>query len=287
MSSSSSDTTQINTAASQVGTEPASGGSGGAGTGAGSGAGTGSSISSSSLPISLDEPQDLPIRLNYPFDIKPAPNSGRASMAQTGSGRSESLPPLVPSSEAFNSSESVVQKLIERYAPPRFDTYDCVQRIERAGMTHGQAVAVMWAMKAKTDSSLNRARVYYASKALLDNDIYLYSAALSEMRSEFQLSRRNEASKMQVQIQKLGRELERLNEDLKELMLEMRTANDKALDARKTESRTEERDREIRIQEMNNKLSIVLGLMRVEIENTKWDYFSWVLGMPLSFRISC
>ncbi|ORZ03544.1 hypothetical protein BCR43DRAFT_483549 [Syncephalastrum racemosum] len=105
----------------------------------------------------------------------------------------------------------------------------------------------------------------------LENESYMYRAALSELRTEVQLFRRNDTQNLRAEAYMITREVDALQQKLNEDVALMK--NDVALDMnnRKNETRELQQEIDMRIQEINNRLTVVLGDMRTEIEAIRWE----------------
>lgn len=106
----------------------------------------------------------------------------------------------------------------------------------------------------------------------------MYRAALSELRTEVQLFRRNDTQTLRAEAYMITREVDALQQKLNEDVALMK--NDVALDMnnRKNETRELQQEIDMRIQEINNRLTVVLGDMRTEIEAIRWETIWKTLG---------
>lgn len=152
-----------------------------------------------------------------------------------------------------------------------FNTYMLVRQLMQSGYTLGQSAAIMKGMRHIIIKASEDARGKLLSKADLENEAYLFRAALSELRTEIQVHRRNDAAALRAVVTVLTREVDNLNQKLREDAATLK--NDLQLDVnnRKAEARTEHKLIEMRIQECNNKFTIRMGDLRTEIEQMKWE----------------
>jgi len=105
----------------------------------------------------------------------------------------------------------------------------------------------------------------------LDNQAYLFRAALSELRAESTMSTRNETAKLQTSMAALRRDVDALDGKMKEDVQTLKHEIQMEVDNRKNEARTELKRQDIVIEELLNKSTVALGDLRTEMEKVKWD----------------
>ncbi|KAF8558902.1 hypothetical protein OG21DRAFT_1432673 [Imleria badia] len=105
----------------------------------------------------------------------------------------------------------------------------------------------------------------------LDNQAYLFRAALSEMRAEQSSHSRNETAAMRAAITALRREVDRLDVKMKEDLGNLKHEIQMELDTRKNESKSDLKQQSIAIEEVLNKAIVELGDLRASMEEVKWD----------------
>lgn len=172
--------------------------------------------------------------------------------------------------------------------------------LERHGFTRRQAHVLMSCIKHRvraryvkkrectnqhTDALLTRVLESIAAsqhrllrKADMENESYLYKAALSELRTEIQLLRRQDLQLLQAEASAVTHEVESVGQKLNEDIAIMK--NEIVLDtnSRKNETRELQQAIDMRIQELNNRLTVRLGDMRTEIEAIRWETIWKTLG---------
>ncbi|CCJ28928.1 unnamed protein product, partial [Pneumocystis jirovecii] len=158
-----------------------------------------------------------------------------------------------------------------RFSMHQFDTYNLVSTLEATGFTHNQAITVMRSIHALLIGNLETAKTNFISRSNLENEIHLFRASQSELKTEIQSMRKIEASALRAETLALRKQLETLEQTLKEDLLALK--NDVAIDFndRKSSNKAEEKNMEIKIQELNNKFTIILGEIRAMLEKSKWD----------------
>lgn len=127
-----------------------------------------------------------------------------------------------------------------------------------------------------TSSFLHRSSRHTLSLLLdrvaVENQRYLFTAALSELRTELQVRARNDAAALRSITTLLQREVDGLSQRMKEDMETMK--HDIAVDMnnRKGEAKEEQNSLEQEIQDLNNRFTISLSDLKTEIEQSiKWD----------------
>ncbi|EGO01976.1 hypothetical protein SERLA73DRAFT_48935 [Serpula lacrymans var. lacrymans S7.3] len=105
----------------------------------------------------------------------------------------------------------------------------------------------------------------------LDNQAYLFRAALSELRAEVTMRTRNESAAMRTATAALRREVDRLDVKMKEDVSTLKHEIQMELDSRKNESKAELKQQDIMIEEVLNKAIVSIGDLRADMEEVKWD----------------
>ncbi|KII94796.1 hypothetical protein PLICRDRAFT_97748 [Plicaturopsis crispa FD-325 SS-3] len=105
----------------------------------------------------------------------------------------------------------------------------------------------------------------------LDNQAYLFRAALSELRAETTLRTRNDSAAIRTATAALRREVDRLDVRMKEDVATLKHEIQMELDSRKNEVRTDAKQQDIMIEELLNKAIVTIGDLRTDIEEVKWE----------------
>lgn len=109
----------------------------------------------------------------------------------------------------------------------------------------------------------------------------MFKAALSELRTEVQVMRRNDMQTLQTDLSLITREVDSLEQRLSEGVADMKNEIQMDMNNRKNETREDQKGMDMKIQEINNKFTIRLGDIRTEIEAVRWETI-WK-GMSKSF----
>lgn len=105
----------------------------------------------------------------------------------------------------------------------------------------------------------------------LDNQAYLFRAALSEMRTEMTMRTRSESATISTQCAALRREADALDAKMKEDLTTLKHEIQMDVDSRKNEARNESKRQDIAIEEVLNKSLVTLYDLRSDMEEVKWD----------------
>ncbi|RCI01442.1 hypothetical protein CU098_007653 [Rhizopus stolonifer] len=95
--------------------------------------------------------------------------------------------------------------------------------------------------------------------------------ALSELRTEIQVLRKNDMQMLQAELSLLIREVDILDQRLNEGISTMKNDIQMDMNNRKNETREDQKAMDMKIQEINNKFTIRLGDIRTEIEAVRWE----------------
>jgi hypothetical protein len=109
------------------------------------------------------------------------------------------------------------------------------------------------------------------TKSDLENESYLFKAALSELRAEIQVLRRNDTQILQSEAAQITREVDALAQRLREDIGNMKSEISLDMNNRKNEVREDQKLIDMRIQEINNKFTISLGDVRTDLEAVRWE----------------
>ncbi|KAF8450436.1 hypothetical protein L210DRAFT_3385826 [Boletus edulis BED1] len=119
----------------------------------------------------------------------------------------------------------------------------------------------------------------------LDNQAYLFRAALSEMRAEQSARSRNESAAIRATIAALRREVDRLDVKMKEDLGNLKHHIQMELDTRKNESKSDLKQQSIGIEEVLNKAIVELGDLRANMEEVKWDNMRKAVAALTAFSL--
>ncbi|CAG7849474.1 SubName: Full=Related to COX10-farnesyl transferase {ECO:0000313/EMBL:CCA67282.1} [Serendipita indica DSM 11827] len=105
----------------------------------------------------------------------------------------------------------------------------------------------------------------------LDNQAYLFKAALSELRTEATMRTKNQAATITTSISGLRRDVDRLDVKMKEDIGNLKHEIQMEMDNHRNESRAEMKKLDIRMEDVVHRATVSLGDIRTIIEQAKWD----------------
>ncbi|KNE58751.1 hypothetical protein AMAG_04305 [Allomyces macrogynus ATCC 38327] len=156
-------------------------------------------------------------------------------------------------------------------SPNVFDTYRMVTFLEHHGFTYAQAVCIMRVMNAMLADTIAQANRGMISKTDAENEIYLTKATLSELANELKMLRQNDHATLKSEIESIARDLDTLSQRSRDDISTIKSDITIDLNNRKSEIREEGKVRSMKIQEVNNKLTVQCSDMRTDIETMKFQ----------------
>ena len=166
------------------------------------------------------------------------------------------------------------------YQPP-FDTYKFVKRLEEGGWksprnaqdrSHDPSEAIMEASRALLCQKSSEVLRENMDKGDLENQLYFFSAALSELRTEVTMRARNDAAALRSLAALLQREVDGLEQKMQADVERLKHDIQVEMNHRKNETKGEQNNLEQEIQDLNNRFTIFLSDLGTEIEQSiKWD----------------
>ncbi|KAF3925585.1 hypothetical protein ABW21_db0204414 [Orbilia brochopaga] len=153
-----------------------------------------------------------------------------------------------------------------------FDSYAMVKQLqEDGGYTYGQSVTAMKLVRGLLAMNLDKAKNSMMTKSQSENENYLFQAACSELKTETEFVRRTALEKTRIDRAQIQHEYEQLEQKLNEDLMNLKDEVSSLFNDRKLTTRQEQRAMEVKIQELNYKLTIQLnGDMKSEIEALRW-----------------
>lgn len=124
---------------------------------------------------------------------------------------------------------------------------------------HDPAEAIMEALRHLLITRGERVLDHHMSKTEVDNQAYLFTAALSELRTELQVRARNDAAALRSMMTLLQREVDGLNQKMREDTGAMKHDIQVDMNNRKGEAKEEQNTLEQEIQDLNNRFTISIS----------------------------
>ncbi|KAJ7507727.1 hypothetical protein B0H11DRAFT_139138 [Mycena galericulata] len=226
---------------------------------------------STSRSISLAYPRDPLLhseRLPHRQDTSPIVTlDPPPSKEPPASGTTEGTPSSttgVPSTLLDSSSN------VSTYANPPFHTHAFFTALEKTFPTP-TARSLMRATRALLVDRVGRVRREGLTVKDLDNQAYLFRAALAELRAEITMSTNNDSAAMRTATAALRREVDRLDIKMKEDIATLKHEIQMELDSRKNEAKSDFKQQDIAIEELLNKAVVSISDLRTDVEEIKWD----------------
>ncbi|KAL7752497.1 hypothetical protein RI367_002031 [Sorochytrium milnesiophthora] len=162
-----------------------------------------------------------------------------------------------------------------------FDTYRMVLSLERNGFSRSQAVAIMRAMNVLLAESVLKTRTNMLTKIDVENETYLYKAALSELATELKMLRQNDHSALKSETESIVRDLDALAQRLRDDMNNLKSDIAMEMNNHKLDIREAGKQTELRLHEVNSKLAVMCSEFKTEIETMKLDATKRVIAILL------
>ncbi|GAA6003862.1 Put7p [Rhodotorula paludigena] len=151
-----------------------------------------------------------------------------------------------------------------------FSTHRFVRDLEHAEVPRQLATDLMNATRDLLLREEERAQQELLNRQDLENEAYLFTAALSELKTGSQVKSRNDSITLRSLTASLQRETDGLEQKMKEDMQRLSSDIQLEMNARKEETGTELQTLDKKVMDLNSKFTILLSEVRTEIESTKW-----------------
>ncbi|KAF9462575.1 hypothetical protein BDZ94DRAFT_1260746 [Collybia nuda] len=156
------------------------------------------------------------------------------------------------------------------YSNPPFHTHAFFTALEKTFPTP-TARSLMRATRALLVDRVGKVRREGLTVKDLDNQAYLFRAALSELRAEITMMTKNDSAAIRTSTAALRREVDRLDIKMKEDIGTLKHEIQMELDSRKNEAKSDLKQQDISIEELLNKAIVNISDLRTDVEEIKWD----------------
>ncbi|KAJ2839776.1 hypothetical protein FBU31_000625, partial [Coemansia sp. 'formosensis'] len=150
-----------------------------------------------------------------------------------------------------------------------FDTLEMVERLRGSGLTGAQAAAITTVVKRRVHVDLARVQSLMLTKSDLENDAYLFRAALAELRVEMQMTRKSEQSLLESQAAGISREIESLFQRTNDQIANLRSDIEIEMNNHKHDTRLAMKGMDMELHELATKYQMRMGEMKTDIEAVK------------------
>jgi len=193
------------------------------------------------------------------------PNSNNNDPQPTSPSSSSSSPPAL-----IDPSTLKAPLHMSTYQSPPFDTHAVLSVLEKTFPTP-TARSLMRATRALLVDRIGKVKRDGLTYKDLDNQAYLFRAALSEMRAEMTTRTRAETAAIRAQSASLRREVDALSGRLKESLDGLKHDIQMDVDNRKNEEKGASKKVDLEIEALLNKSLVTLYDLRSDVEEVKWD----------------
>ncbi|KAF1946544.1 hypothetical protein EJ02DRAFT_462556 [Clathrospora elynae] len=233
-------------------------------------------------------PQD-PVHEEAEEDEAPSPTTSPATPSQASASEEPAPPKPAPPPDPPKTGDTKPPDSVlhlptaqeeEAHKPPHmktppyvhhFDTYGLVRELSKSSYTPDQSITIMKAVRQTLLTNMALARDGLVSKSNVENGMYLFRAACSELKTEIGNTRKGQMERMRTERGQLQHEVEILGQRLGQETVGLRSELKGLFDDRKMAVRMEQRSMETKIQELNYKITIALNSdARSEVEGVRW-----------------
>lgn len=153
-----------------------------------------------------------------------------------------------------------------------FDTQKIYSSLKYSGFADGQAETIMLTVKDMLSKRLAELKENSYPISAAENEAYLFEAACSEMRNEIQIGRQTQAEEYRSNQAALQRDVEILQQEMNEMVSSLKSEVEMEINERKNSTKAEETSIDLRIQELNNRITIDINSdIKSKIEALRWQ----------------
>ncbi|KAF8165411.1 hypothetical protein B0H34DRAFT_237855 [Crassisporium funariophilum] len=156
------------------------------------------------------------------------------------------------------------------YSSPPFHTHAFFAALKKT-FPEESARSLMRATRALLVDRIGKVRREGLTVEDLDNQAYLFRAALSELRAEMTMSTKNDSASIRTAVGALRREVDRLDVKMKEDIGTLKHEIQMELDTRKNDVKADLKQQDISIEMLLNKAIVSVSDMRTDVEEIRWD----------------
>ncbi|KAI9786949.1 MAG: hypothetical protein M1839_005180 [Geoglossum umbratile] len=178
---------------------------------------------------------------------------------------------LLPNSSTLQSPSHTPPHHPRPPSPHHFDTYTLVDRLTTSNLSPPLALTTMEAIDALLSHHLAHTQSTHITPSHLSNQSYLFTTLLSELKHEILHTRHLEATKQRSERARLQHEADLLSQRLTQDLVMLRDEMRGMFNDRKMAVRLDQREVERKIQELNYKITVMLGSdIKSEVEGLRW-----------------
>ncbi|KAJ2556456.1 hypothetical protein EV175_001988 [Coemansia sp. RSA 1933] len=147
-----------------------------------------------------------------------------------------------------------------------FNTYRLVRRLMEAGYSSDQAKTILSLFKHQVYESVERVKANMLTKSDLENDAYLFRAALQELRTETQMIRKNDQAILESQLAAIDREIESLAQKINDDVSNVRSDIEIEMNNHKHDTNHAMKSLDMELHKLSSKYQFVVGEMKTDVE---------------------
>ncbi|KAF4569979.1 hypothetical protein EYR40_008962 [Pleurotus pulmonarius] len=159
-----------------------------------------------------------------------------------------------------------------------FDTHHFVQRLEREGLNRAQAEGIMSAMAEVIDESIRNMTSNMVTKADQDKHHYTQQVDFAQIKSELQLTLKNDLSTLKAENDRLLADIGKLKQRLREEITRTQGGVRLDLNLEKGRMRDESSGQELKIKEVDTRIEQEIANLRTTIQASKATTLQYLVG---------
>ncbi|KAJ1954438.1 hypothetical protein EC988_002435 [Linderina pennispora] len=147
-----------------------------------------------------------------------------------------------------------------------FSTYELVNKLADSGFTRGQATAIMKLVKLRVNLGMEKVQLEMLTRSDLENDAYLFKAALQELRTETQVIRKNDQALLESHAAAISRDIESLAQRTNDEIANLRSDIEIEMNNRKHDSSHAMKHLDMKLHALASRYQVLVGEMKTDIE---------------------
>ncbi|KAH9840111.1 mitochondrial protein [Rhodofomes roseus] len=159
-----------------------------------------------------------------------------------------------------------------------FDTHQFVQRLEREGLNRAQAEGIMAAMAEVIDESIRNMTSNMVTKADQEKHHYTQQVDFAQLKSELQLTEKNELAMVKAENDRLVTDIEKLKQRLREEITRTQAGVRLDLNLEKGRVREESSKQELKMKEVDTRIEQEIANLRTSIQGSKATTLQYLVG---------
>ncbi|KAJ9050568.1 hypothetical protein DSO57_1018121 [Entomophthora muscae] len=151
------------------------------------------------------------------------------------------------------------------------DTHKLLTKLEGKGFTQGQCTCIMRAITSLLNEKAFNAKTGLLSNSELEKGTYLFKAALSELRTEVQILRRNDQAALTSEMDHIRKGIDLFTQSLPTEVNQLKVELQMELNTHHHELSFLIKSNDMATQDMVNKYYLEISDLKAQIEAMKWE----------------